>query len=101
MGTGGSSRELQRLKRNWLVLPAAVVAPVAVGLLFFSLAPRGASWWPDAFTKALPATQLAVVALLAWRARPIALRIATIVLGVAAGIGTLFFLWLSMMAPGP
>lgn len=89
------------MKANWLMLPAAVVAPVAVGFLFFFLVPRGANWWSDAFIKALPAAQLAVVALLAWRARPIALRIATILFGVAAGIATHLFLWISMMAPGP
>ena len=101
MGTYGFPRELRPPKRNWLVLPAAIVAPAAVGLLFHFLAPRHASWWADAFTKALPATQLAVIALLAWRARPIALKIATIVLGVVAALATYMFLWIAMMAPGP
>jgi hypothetical protein len=101
MGTYGSPRELQLVKPNWLVLPAAIVAPVTVGLLFHFLAPRHATWWADAFTKALPATQLAVIVLLAWRARPVALKIATIVLGVVAAIATYMFLWIAMMAPGP
>ncbi len=89
------------MKANWLVLPAAIAAPVAVGFLFHFLAPKGANWWPEAFTKALPAIQLAVVALLAWRAKPLPLRIATIVLGVVAALATYLVLWIAMMAPGP